>query len=97
MTHRVGSLLRKSRQKLRLDCKEKGKIPLSKYFQEFETGDRVCLKIHSNVAKGRFFPRFHGLCGTVTKKRGSCYEILIKDGDKLKIVLTHPIHLNRLK
>jgi large subunit ribosomal protein L21e len=96
MTHRVGSFLRKSRQKLRLDFREKGKVSLSKYFQEFKEGDKVCLKIQSNVTKGMFFPRFHGLSGVVTGKRGSCYEVLIRDGGKHKTIVTHPIHLNRL-
>ena len=95
MGRRVGSFLRKSRQKLRLHYREKGKISLSKYFQVFDNGDRVALKIQSNVLQGRFFPRFQGLTGTIVGKRGDCYAVHIKDHDKEKKVFVHPIHLKK--
>ena len=97
MTHRVGSFLRKSRQKMRLDIREKSKISLSQYFKQFTNGDKVALKIHSAVFEGRFFPRFQGLCGVIVGKRGSCYEIKIRDGDKEKKLIVHPIHLKRIE
>lgn len=96
MVTRIGSKQRKTRHKFMRHYREKGKIPLSKYFQEFKEGDNVNLKINSNVQKGQFFRRFHGLTGKVTgKKRGACYEVLIKDGGKQKIVYVHPIHLKK--
>jgi large subunit ribosomal protein L21e len=96
MVQRVGSFLRKSRQKMRLDFREKGKISLSQYFQQFKVGDKVALKIHPGVFEGRFFPRFQGLCGNVVGKRGTCYEIMIKDGGKTKKIVVHPIHLKKI-
>jgi len=95
MGRRVGSFLRKSRQKLRLDYREKGKISLSRYFHEFKDGDKVALKIHSSVQLGRFFPRFQGLTGTIVGKRGDCYAVQIRDHDKEKKVFVHPIHLKK--
>ena len=94
MVTRIGTKQRKTRHKFKRGIREKGKIPLSKYFQTFESGNKVGLKINSNVAKGRFFPRFHGLTGTITgNKRGVCYEVEVKDGGKLKKLVIHPIHL----
>jgi len=96
MVTRIGTKQRKSRHKFKRKIREKGKIPLSKYFQEFNGGDFVNLKIHSSVQKGQFFPRFHGLTGKVTgNMRGNCYEVMIKDGKKSKTLYVHPIHLNK--
>ncbi|MBI4983727.1 50S ribosomal protein L21e [Candidatus Woesearchaeota archaeon] len=95
MPQRVGSFLRKTRQKLRLGYKEKGKVSVSRYLQEFKEGDKVGLKIHSCVQFGRFFPRFHGLVGTVIGKKGSCYQVEIRDGGKDKKLFVHPIHLKK--
>lgn len=96
MVTRIGTKQRKTRHKLTQTYRNKGKIPLSKYFQEFIEGDKVGLKINANVQKGRFFPRFHGLTGTITgKKKGICYEVNIRDGGKQKVLFIHPIHLKK--
>lgn len=95
MVKRIGTKQRKTRHKYTLNYHERGKIPLSRYFQEFKTGDKVNLKINSNIQKGRFFPRFHGFTGTVTGIKGACYEVKIKDGNKEKWVYVHPIHLKK--
>jgi|SRR3989344_52329 len=95
MVTRIGTKQRKTRHKLLRNYREKGKLSVSKYFQEFKKGEKVGLKLHPAVQKGRFYPRFHGFTGTITGKiQGSCYEVKIRDGDKEKLVLVHPIHLN---
>jgi len=71
----------------------RGKISISKYFQNFENEEKVFLKIDPSVQKGVFHPRFHGKAGVIKGKKGSCYEVLIKDLKKQKTILVHPIHL----
>jgi len=93
---RHGSFRRKTRHKLSKHYKTKGKISLRKYFQEFKEGDGVILKAEPAHHKGMYFPRFHGKQGKVIKKRGESYEVSIKDGKKLKIVVVHPVHLKRV-
>jgi len=96
MVTRIGSKQRKTRHKFKRHYRDQGKIPLSRYFQQFIEGDKVNLKINSNVVKGRFFPRFHGLTGKITgKMKGTCYEVIIKDGGKTKSLFVHPIHLSK--
>ena len=95
MVKRIGTARRKTRHKLQIKAKYKGKIPLSKYFQKFVNGDKVNLKVYAGVQKGRFFPRFHGMTGTVSGQKGSCYEVTIKDGGKTKRLFIHPIHLSK--
>jgi large subunit ribosomal protein L21e len=95
MVTRIGTKQRKTRHKYKAHYREQGKIPLSKYFQVLSVGDKVNLKTHSSVQKGRFFPRFHGLSGVVTGKKGFCYEVSINDGNKRKRLYIHPIHLKK--
>jgi len=95
MVTRIGTKQRKTRQKFKLHYRQRGKLPLSQYFQEFKEGDKVNLKINSSVQTGQFFPRFHGLTGTVTGRRGFCYEVMIYDRDKEKKLFVHPIHLKK--
>ncbi len=92
---RVGSQQRKTRHKFRQYYKQKGKVPLSRYFQELKDGDIVHLKVNPGVIFGRFYRRFHGFSGVIEGQRGSCYRVLIKDGDKEKRVYVHPIHLQK--
>tara|TARA_Y100000310_G_C20586858_1_gene765879 strand:- start:612 stop:863 length:252 start_codon:yes stop_codon:yes gene_type:complete len=80
---------------LKKQYKEKGKVPLSKYFQEFNVGDKVGLSLHSSVQTGMYFRRFHGKHGNIIGKKGRCYGVEIKDGGKKKIQYVHPIHLKK--
>ncbi|HLC52722.1 MAG TPA: 50S ribosomal protein L21e [Candidatus Nanoarchaeia archaeon] len=96
MVTRIGTKQRKTRHKYKVYYRKRGKISISKFLQEFIKGDKVNLKINSAVQKGTFFPRFHGFTGTITgNKKGFCYQVLIKDGNKEKILYVHPIHLNK--
>ena len=95
MVQRVGGFRRKSRNKLKRGVHVKGKISISGYLREFSAGERVTLLCNSAVQKGMYFPRFHGKIGTISKARGECYEVVIKDGEKNKTV--HPIHLRAEK
>jgi len=90
-----GGFRRKTRHKLSKHYKEKGKLSLRKYFQSFKEGDRVVLKADPAYQKGMYYPRFHGKSGLVFKKKGECYEVLIKDGKKDKLLIVHPVHLKR--
>ncbi len=94
---RVGGFRRKTRHKLKKSKRERGKISITRYLQEFQPGEKVCLKAEPAVQKAMYFPRFHGRTGVVKGKRGSCYEIEIKDGNKIKTIIAHPVHLKRIK
>ncbi len=93
MVKRLGTKQRKTRHKYSASTRQQGKIPLSKYYQQLKEGDLVNLVTYPNVQKGRFFPRFHGMSGTVKGKKGNCYAVSIKDGHKEKLLYVHPIHL----
>ncbi len=96
MTKRLGGFRRKTRSKLRKNHRDKGKISITRYLQEFKLNDKILLKAEPAVQKGMYFPRFHGKPGVVLGKQGSSYRILIKDGEKDKILIVHPIHLKKI-
>ena len=95
MSKRIGGCRRKTRNKLKKSLRDKGKISINKYFQEFKIGEKVVLKAEPAIQKGMYFPRFHSKTGLVKGKKGSCYEIIIKDGGKAKMLIVHPIHLQK--
>ena len=95
MVTRMGSRQRKTRQKFTKHYREGGKLSLSQYFQELKVGDKVNLKINSNMQTGQFYPRFHGMTGVVSGKQGRCYEVTLCDKNKEKKVFVHPIHLKK--
>jgi len=80
----------------RKTLKSKGKIKLSRYFQDFEKGERVAV-IKELALQPRFPQKLQGRTGIIDGKRGSSYILKIKDLNKEKIYIIHPVHLMRLK
>ena len=95
MAKRIGSTRRKTRNKFKKSVRRKGKISLSKYFQAFIENDKVRLNTEPSIHKGMYFRRFHNKVGLIRRKNGTCYEVMIKDGKKEKMLIVHPVHLKR--
>ncbi|MCX8159216.1 MAG: 50S ribosomal protein L21e [Candidatus Pacearchaeota archaeon] len=76
--------------------RQRGKISLTRFFQKFNIGDNVAivreLSIPLSLPK-----RLQGRTGKILAKRGSAYEIEIKDFNKPKIYIVHPIHLKKIE
>ncbi len=92
---RKGGFRRKTRSKLRKRRSDRGKISITKYLQKFKIGDTVCLKAEPAVQHGMYYPRFHGKHGVVKGKQGNCYIVGIKDKNKAKDLIVHPVHLKK--
>tara|TARA_Y100000034_G_scaffold126405_1_gene177583 strand:- start:60 stop:350 length:291 start_codon:yes stop_codon:yes gene_type:complete len=95
MTQKQGSRRRKTRSKLRKRVADRGKISIRTYLQQFKENDRVILVAEPAVQNGMHHPRYQGKTGTITKMQGTCYHVKIKDGNKEKVMITHPIHLKK--
>ena len=93
---RTGGYRRKTRSKLKKNVRAKGKIAIRKHFQTFNDGEKVYLVAESGIQKGIYNPRFHGKSGVVGGKQGSNYKVTIKDGNKVKTILVHPVHLKKI-
>lgn len=82
----------KSGRKLKKKVREKG-LKLGKFLQEFSTGQRVILDIEPASQKGMPHPRYNGRSGIIVGKRGRAYLVQIRDGSKLKTLISRPEHL----
>lgn len=80
----------------RKPIRTRGKLPLSKYFQELKEGDFVAV-VRDVSEKANFPERLQGKTGIVEEKKGKVYGIKIKDIEKEKKFLIHPIHLKKIK
>ena len=80
----------------RKKTRTRGKLQLSRYFQELEKGDPVAVVKEDSVSSS--FPvRLQGRTGIVRGKRGKAYIVKIKDQNKEKEFLIEPIHLKKIK
>ncbi len=75
--------------------RDKGKLKLSSYFKVIENGTRVAV-IDERGVRMSFPKRLRGMSGEVKAARGRFKEVEIKDGDKLKTFIIHPVHLKVL-
>ena len=74
----------------------RGKLQLSRYFQEFKEGDVVAVTKEKSI-KSSFPVRLQGRTGVIETKRGKSYVIKIKDQNKEKQFIIEPIHLKKIK
>ena len=74
----------------------RGKLRLSRYFQEFKEGDVVAVTKEKSI-KSSFPVRLQGRTGVIETKRGKSYVIKIKDQNKEKQFIIEPIHLKKIK
>jgi ribosomal protein L21E len=74
----------------------RGKVSLSRYFQELNKGDSFSVSREQSVAAS-FPKRFQGITGKVEGMRGEMAVLAIKDGNKEKRLLILPIHLKKIK
>ena len=76
--------------------RKKGKLQLSRYFQEFNNGDFVAVVKEPSV-QAKFPERIQGKTGIIEGTRGGSYIINIRDQEKEKKFLIAPIHLKKIK
>ena len=74
----------------------RGKLQLSRYFQELKKGENVAV-VRERGVQSSFPLRLQGKTGVVEDKRGKAYIVKIKDLNKEKRFLIEPIHLKKIK
>ncbi len=89
-------LRKKSRKKLTKHPRARGLSPVTKSLQNFSPGDKVVILLEPSQVKGMPHPRFHGRVGIVTEKRGRAYVVEVKEGGKVKKVISRPEHLRMM-
>lgn len=79
----------------RKKIRAKGKIQLSRYFQNLKEGDNVAVVKDFSIASS-FPSRLQGRTGVVSEKRGRSYIVKIMDQNKEKKFIIEPIHLKKV-
>ncbi len=87
---------RRTRSKLRKNIREKGKIRITRYLQEFKIGEKVLIDVDPSVQKGRPYRRFFNKIGKVVGKCGNAYKVEVRDIKKLKTIIAAPVHLKKM-
>ena len=80
----------------RKPIRTRGKLQLSRYFQELDKGDIVAISREPSVLTNVPI-RLQGITGVVEGNRGKACIVKIKDGNKEKRILIEPIHLKKIK
>ncbi len=75
--------------------RDRGKLKLSQYFKNIEDGASVAVVSELGV-RAAFPKRIIGMSGKVVQGRGRFKVVEIKDGNKTKTFIIHPIHLKKL-
>jgi len=74
----------------------KGKISLSKYFQEFSNGESVAV-VRERAVRSSFPERIQGRTGVIDGKRGRSYLVKLSDLNKEKMYIIQPVHLKKIE
>ena len=75
--------------------KTRGKLQLSRYFQELNVGDSVAV-VEEQAVQSSFPKRIQGRTGIVEGKRGRSYLVKIKQNHNEKRFLIEPVHLKKV-
>ncbi len=72
--------------------KGKGKISPIRQTKQFAIGAKVLVKPQS-LRTGRPALRYNDRRGTILEKRGTSYVVSVVDGNMIKKLICHPMHL----
>ena len=75
--------------------REKGKLKLSSYFKKIDDGTNVAIVADAGI-RSSYPKRIKGMSGKVLGSRGRFKLVEIKDGNKAKTFIVHPVHLREL-
>ncbi len=81
-----------TRNMLRKPPRERGIRPLTSLLIQYSIGDIVDIKIDPSEHRAMPYRRFHGKTGKIVEQRGNAFVIEVKDGHKVKKVITNRSH-----
>ena len=80
---------------MKKSIRERGKIRLSRYFQNLKEGDVVSVKRDVSIS-ANFPERIQGRTGVISGKIGRSYSIRIREKKGGKTYIIEPIHLKKI-
>ncbi len=89
MVKKSRGIRRRSRKKLVVK-KRRG---ITRFLTKFKIGQKVVIYPDPSSHRGMPFHRFKGKVGKIIEKRGDAYIIEVRNGSKVKKVISTPEHL----
>ncbi len=86
---------RKTRHIMCKRVRDKGMTPITHEFRTFEVGEKVNINVDPGVHYGMPNRRFQGKTGVVKGSQGRAFVVAVRDGDKMKTVISRPEHLQK--
>ena len=93
MVKRSKGFRNRTRTVLRQNVRERGMPPITHSLRTFETGAKVAIVINPAVHAAMPHPRYKGLTGVVQARRGKAFEVAVRDGGKMRLLVVGPEHL----
>jgi large subunit ribosomal protein L21e len=76
----------------------KRRLTPSDFVKSFSLGEKVRIVPYPNYKVGKPpHKRYRNRVGVIVEKRGDAYVVEVKDGGKIKKIIAHPIHLQRVE
>ena len=97
MVRKSKGLKSKTRKKISVRKRDRGKVKISDLLKVFKTGDRVLIKPNASYQVALPHRRYFGKIAMVKDKKGSCYSITVKIGNSEKTLTMSPAHLRLMK
>ena len=85
----------RTRRKIKRKTREKKKI--NEIIKPIKLNDVVQININSSIHDGLPHKRTYGKTGVVIGFQGNCPIVQLKDGKKVKKIISHRVHLKKLK
>jgi len=81
------------RAKTRRKMRSRDRKTVNQLVQGFEEQEHVQICLDSSIHSGLPDTKYHGFSGKIVGKRGSAYEVEVKDGGILRVLVVNPAHL----
>ena len=87
----------KTRKSISVSKRNRGKLKISDVLKDLKDGSKVLITPNASNQVAIPHRRYFGTVGTVKNKLGSCYNVSVKAGNKLKHLIVSPSHLRLVK
>lgn len=95
---KMGEAIMKGSKGFRANSRYKlkeGRFKIADSLQDFKPGNSVRIKLNPNIHRGMPHPKYQGAFGKILGKKGNSFILEIKNGNKLKQIISRPEHLAR--
>ncbi len=97
MPRRSKGLMSKGRSVFRKHPRDRGQVSVARSVQDIPIGSKVTIIIDSGIQGGQPHRRYQGRVGTIYGRMGRAYMVALKDGGKIKKIISGAEHLRLVR